>query len=59
MVCIYTCYDIKQKKFFERNGEHNLIYGLHPKTLKQFWVYERNEHFNQLLKEWVDNIRSS
>lgn len=53
MSCIFTCYDAKQKIFFEKNGQHNLIYGLHPKTNKKFWVYERNEKFNQLLKEWV------
>lgn len=58
MICIFTCYDIKQKKFFEENGEHNLIYGLHPKTLKSFWVYERNENFNKLLKEWSNKSRS-
>lgn len=56
MVCIFTCYDINQKNFFEKNGEHNLIYGLHPKTYKQFWVYERNEHFNKLLNEWTNKV---
>lgn len=54
MFCIFTCYNLKQKNFFEKKGEHNLIYGLHPKTYKQFWVYERNEHLNKLLKEWDD-----
>lgn len=58
MVCIFTCYDVKQKKFFEKNGEHNLIYGLHPKTHKTFWVYERNEHFNELLREWTNRVVS-
>ena len=58
MCCIFTCYDTNQKKFFEKNGEHNLIYGLHPKTNKLFWVYERNEHFNKLLKEWEDMTHS-
>lgn len=58
MICIFTCYDIKQKKFFEKHGEHDLIYGLHPKTLKSFWVYERNEHLNRLLEEWTNNRRS-
>ena len=58
MICIFTCYNIKQKKYFEKNGEHNLIYGIHPKTKKMFWVYERNENFNKLLNEWVDKIHS-
>lgn len=52
MSCIFTCYDVKQKNFFEKNGEHNLIYGLHPKTKKKFWVYERNIRLNELLCKW-------
>ena len=58
MSCIFICYDIKQKNFFEKNDEHNLIYGAHPKTHKLFWVYERNEHFNELLKEWANKAHS-
>ena len=58
MTCIFTCYDIKQKKYFEKNGVHNLIYGLHPKTHKMFWVYERNEYFNTLLNEWEHKAHS-
>lgn len=52
MTCIFTCYDINQKRFFEKNGEKNLIHGLHPKTYKSFWVYERTEKLNTLIKEW-------
>ena len=58
MSCIFVCYDVKQKKYFEENNEYNLIYGLHPKTHKTFWVYERNEHFNKLLNEWVNKGNS-
>ena len=54
MSCIFTCYDTIQKKFFEKNGIHDLIYGLHPKSLKPFWVYERNEKFNAVLKKWSE-----
>ena len=54
MSCIFTCHDTIQKKFFEKNGIHDLIYGLHPKTLKPFWVYERNEKFNAVLKKWSE-----
>ena len=52
MSCIFPCYDTKQKKFFEENGLRDLIYGLHPKTLKPFWVYERNNQFNMILQKW-------
>lgn len=54
MSCIFTCYDTTQKKFFEKNGLRDIIYGLHPKTLRPFWVYERNDLFNDLLKIWKD-----
>ena len=54
MSCIFTCYDTAQKKFFELNGLHDLIYGLHPKTLRPFWVYERNEKFNEVLSVWKE-----
>lgn len=49
---IYVTYDINQKRFFEKNGEKNLIYGLHPKSYKRFWIFERNNKINKLLKEW-------
>lgn len=55
MSCIFTCYDTKQKKFFEQNGLYDLIYGLHPKTLKPFWIYERTKKFNEVLKIWNDS----
>lgn len=54
MFCIFMCYDTTQKKFFEQNGLHDLIYGLHPKTLKPFWVYERNAQFNAVLQKWKE-----
>ena len=56
MSCIFTCYATIQTKFFEKNGIHDLIYGLHPKTLKPFWVYERNEKFNAVLKNGVKHL---
>ena len=52
MSCIFTCYDTTQKRFFEKNGLRDLIYGLHPKTLKPFWVYERNDQFNIVFQQW-------
>ena len=53
MSCIFTCYDNTQKKFFETNGITDILYGLHPKTMKPFWIYERNEKFNIVFKEWL------
>lgn len=38
---IFICYDTKQKKYFEQNGFKDVISGLHKKTLKPFWIYER------------------
>lgn len=54
MSYIFTCYDNTQKKFFETNGITDILYGLHPKTMKPFWVYERNEKFNIVFKEWLN-----
>lgn len=52
MSCIFTCYDTTQRKFFRDKGLRDLIYGLHPKTFKPFWVYERTEYFNKCFEEW-------
>ena len=50
---IFICYDVKQKKYFERNGFKDLVSGLHKKTLKPFWIYERNEKFDKCFEDWL------
>ena len=50
---IFICYDVKQKKYFERNGFKDVVSGLHKKTLKPFWLYERNEKFDKCFEDWL------
>lgn len=56
-MCIFTCYDKIQKKYFESQGLTSLIYGLHPKTMKIFWVFERTDYFNKVFQEWSSRKR--
>lgn len=52
MNIIYTCYDNKQKEFFNKNGLQDILTGRHIKTGKRFWVFERTEKLNEVLKRW-------
>ena len=52
MSVIFTCYDLNQKNFFKDNGIKYLVCGLNERTLRKFWVYERNEKFNSVLALW-------
>lgn len=51
---LFICYDKKQKKYFEQNGFKDILYGLHPKTLKPFWCFERNENFDVCFNKWLN-----
>ena len=50
---IFICYDTKQKKYFEQNGFKDVVSGLHKKTLKPFWIYERNEKSDKCFEDWL------
>lgn len=58
---IFVCYDKIQRNFFRDNGFHDSVNGLHRKTLKPFWVFERNvigdknKTFEEVFKEWKDH----
>lgn len=47
-----VCYNKCQRNFFYDHGCRDVIYGLHPKTLKEFWVFERDEKFNKVNEMW-------
>ena len=49
---IYVTYDINLKRFLANNGYENILYGLHPKTKRMFWVYERTDALASLLDKW-------
>lgn len=52
-MCIFICYDQIQKQFFNNHGLYDVVYGLHPKTLRKFWIFERTEQFNKYFEEWL------
>ena len=51
---IFVCYDKVQRNYFRDLGFKDLIYGLHPKTKKTFWVFMRTEEFNKAFEEWLN-----
>lgn len=53
MNTIFICYDKKQHNYFKRQGEKDIIYGLHPKTHNPFWIYKRTEKLNELIAKWL------
>lgn len=48
----YYCYSWPQKQYLRKNNEEPIVNGLHPKTQKKYWVFERNENLDRLLNEW-------
>ena len=54
MSVIYITYDKEIKDFLTyEKGIRYLVKGLNDKTLKRFYIYERNEHINKCLNEWL------
>lgn len=54
---LFVCYNKTQRNFFRDSGVKEIIYGLHPKTLKPFWVFERNEIFEEHMQMWIKRER--
>lgn len=50
---VYVCYDKAQRNFFRDKGIRDVVYGIHPKTYKRFWVFAQTEVFNDAMKEWL------
>lgn len=55
MNTIYITYDVSLKKHLRQNGINDILYGLNPKSLKPFWVYERTLELEVILKDWFGN----
>ena len=49
---IYVTYDSNLKKELTKHNIDSILYGLHPKTNKMFWVYERSSELNNILNIW-------
>lgn len=54
MNMIYVTYDVSLKKYLRQNGINDILYGLNPKSLKPFWVYNRTTELETILKDWFD-----
>lgn len=50
--CIFVTYDNNLKSFLKEMDVDDILYGMHPKTNKLFWVYERNDKLNSALDIW-------
>lgn len=55
MSIIYITYDVDFKRYLRSLKIQDLLYGLNPKSLKPFWVYERTIEFEKALKDWYDS----
>ena len=54
MRSVYLTYDVKLKQHLKNKGFKYIICGLSPnEPHNTFWVYERNELFNETLNEWL------
>lgn len=51
----YITYDVSLKRYLRKKGFDDILYGLNPKSLKPFWVYERTDKLNLVLKDWLAN----
>lgn len=54
--CIYVTYDHNLKLYLHSFKIESILYGLHPKTNKMFWVYERNKLLQEKLDDWFKRI---
>ena len=54
--CIYVTYDYNLKQYLRKFNIENILYGLHPKTNRMFWVYERNCNLQEKLDNWFKKV---
>lgn len=52
---IYRCYSVNLMQFLSDNNIKYILIALDVKTHRKFWAYVKNENFNNLLKQWIDN----
>ena len=50
---VFVCYDRVQKNYFKDKGLKDVVYGIHPKTGKKFWVFLQTNEFDKVIKEWL------
>ena len=55
MSCIYVTYDINMRRHLNENGCKYILCGLNPNSRDTFWVFERTEKLNKLVKQWFNH----
>ena len=53
---VFICYNKDQRNFFRDCGCHDVVYGIHPKSGKYFWVFIREEIFNKAYEKWLNRL---
>lgn len=57
MSCIYVTYDVNMRRHLNENGHKYILCGLNPNSKDTFWVFERTDKLNQLVKQWFNNTK--
>lgn len=55
--CIYVTYDVNMRRFFNEHGHRYILFGKNVNSDDMFWVFERTEDLNKLIKQWFDNSK--
>ena len=50
---VFVCYNKEQRNYFRNNSCNDVVYGIHPKSGKYFWVFVRDEIFNKVYEKWL------
>jgi hypothetical protein len=48
----FYCYSINLYRAIRQNNIPYVMKGIHPKTNKTYWVFERNQLLSDVLKNW-------
>lgn len=48
----FYCYSLLLFRYLKANGERYVCTGLHPKTMRQFWQFERTDRLNALIDDF-------
>ena len=51
----YITYNVLLKQYLRQKEINDILYGLNPKSLKPFWVYERTTELETILKDWFNH----
>ena len=52
---IYRCYSVNLMQFLSKNNVRYIIIALDVKSQRKFWAYIKNDKFNKLLQQWIDD----